>query len=94
MRFADYGTSLGFSRSSDMVEYDSQNQGVVPNYAPFYVTFVIAVVTVVTVMLTVLTVKMIFAIDTVMKTTAAANRRRRVRICWEREVINYWRWMK
>ena len=30
--FADYGTSLGFSRSSDMVDYYSQ-MGVVPNYA-------------------------------------------------------------
>ena len=34
--FADYGTSLGFSRSSDMVDYDSQNQGVVPNYTHLF----------------------------------------------------------
>ena len=60
---------------------------------PYYITFVMAVATVATVMLTVLTVKMIFAIDTVMK-TAAANRSRRIRICWKRQVINYWRWMK
>jgi hypothetical protein len=39
----------------------------------FYVTFVIAVATA-------LTVRMIFAVDTVMKTTVAVNRSRRIRI--------------
>jgi hypothetical protein len=60
--------------------------GILPT--PIYVTFVIAVVTVLIVMLTVLTVKIIFAIDTVMKTTAAVNRSRRIRIYWKRQVIN------
>ena len=49
----------------------------------YYVTFVIALVTVATVMLAVLIVKMIFAIDTVMVTTASSDRSRRIRICWK-----------
>ena len=48
---------------------------------PIYVTFVIAVATA-------LTVRMIFAIDTVMMTTAAVTRCRRIRICGKRQAIN------
>ena len=68
--------------------FDIRPKGVAELRTPIYITFVIAIVTVATVMLTVLTVKMIFAINTVMKTTAAANRSRRIRICWKRQVIN------
>ena len=74
--FADYGTSLGFSRSSDMVDYDSL-KGSTELHTPFYVTFVITVGTVAALMLTALT-RMI-AEDTVVMTTVA--RSRRFRIC-------------
>jgi len=58
---------------------DVQSKGVVAELrTPIYVTFVIAVATA-------LTVRMIFAIDTVMMTTAAVTR---IRICWKRQVIN------
>jgi hypothetical protein len=59
-----------------------QPKGVVAElHTPIYVTFVIAVATA-------LTVRMIFAIDTVMMTTADVARCRRIRICWKRQVIN------
>lgn len=74
------------SCSSPVEPYDGSAEGVVAELpTPFYVTFVIAVGTVAAVILAALTVRMIFAIYT---------RCRRIRICWKRQVINYWRCMK
>ncbi|MGC2572068.1 MAG: hypothetical protein WA364_11205 [Candidatus Nitrosopolaris sp.] len=58
---------------------------VIASYTHFYVTFVIAVGTVAAIMLTALTVRV---------TIADATRCRKFRICWKRQVINSWHWMK